>query len=239
MMARAYQCMSMSLWLGVIALVAGCGLGTEVGNGFKPGKDSEDSGNKKSDAQAGAPEETDDNVADGDVGGSDGDEAVDPVVSASVDDLNGSVPKSVLFATCGSPFSENLEVPFDLILKDSDILVWHVAAGDGTVVTLRGEAEEDVWDIDRAAPEALDIKDENGDAFADTYKCQDAVDRKVTKQEDDTFVETATVTMDAGDTHYTVSWSVSYATETAPRRLQTISIQGADEGTSAALEARY
>lgn len=236
MIARAFKLTTLTM---LSICLTSCGLGTEIGNGLQPKKDED---GKKSN-KAAAEDADSDNLGTDGGGSSEG----DPVLSAPNVDADSihvgttSIPKSLLFAGCGSPFAAELDLPFDLITTVGENLVWRVDAGLGDVVTLRGKEETDAWDIDRTDTGALITKDENGELFSEIYECETAVEHQTTQQAEAMFVDAAHVTISAGDVAYRVSWAISYGAENAPRRLKSISIvdQTAEGGTSVELKARY
>jgi hypothetical protein len=119
--------------LALLALLAagGCGLGTEIGNGVKPGDSGGDDGGD------GDPQTTSDKAAKADAdqaapGGESGGANVPAAGNGNVDNQGNSdsadkgaaalptpaVAASVLFAPCGTPFAAPYASPLKLVLRD-------------------------------------------------------------------------------------------------------------------------
>lgn len=108
-------------WMTLLAvlLIAGCGIGTEVGNGYKPGKNKKGTETANSDSHTSKAGTTPE-VADSKGGGGKNTDT-DADVEAPPFEPSFTFDIDLLMANCGSPFGEDLQSPIRLSVRNGDV----------------------------------------------------------------------------------------------------------------------
>jgi hypothetical protein len=217
------------LWLALIAMFSSCGLGTEIGNGFKPGDDNDSTGDRKT--AGNQPQESDNADTDSDTGGSDGEGAENPVMGESYD-----APLAALLSSC-TGFLKGLEVKaLELRLGDSTDATWKFAVDEDDNWLITDGDDAKLWTVDRSDPDTLVVNNADGAPLADEYTC--AIDVETKTNDPSGVVSTVTVERDGVQTQITWQSTSPGGGEAIPE-LSDVQFTDVETGATATYKAHH